>query len=399
LVFNKMPRNLEAEIAALGGSVVRVLHEIDAALVTSDSEGFDVAVEGLSGVSSVIPDLCLERIPTVAVHEMDVESLADDEPYSFLQWDLEAIDAPGAWDLGYTGQGVRVAIIDTGIDTDHPDLAPNIDVAASASMIAYEPSIEDVDGHGSNVAGIVAAADNGIGVIGVAPNAEIIAIKVFDASGLGYFSWTLLGILHAVAVDADIINMSLGAYLAHSQQPANEINAFLNLLRSTIDYANKHGILVVASAGNESWDGTGDRGVLHIPSDSGKTVCVSATGPVGWTPGSAVDLDGFSSYSNYGPEIDFAAPGGDYQLHPNGTWYLDMVLNCWAGGWSWVAGTSQAAPHVAGVAALIIEKNGGDMKPAHILRELRRSADDLGKPGQDPYYGYGRVNAARAVAP
>jgi subtilisin family serine protease len=312
---------------------------------------------------------------------------------------MQAIDAPGAWDAGVTGKGIRVAVIDTGISTTHPDLVGQIDFAASASMVPGEPEIEDYDGHGSNVAGIIAAADGGGKAIGVAPDAQIIAIKVFNQAGEGYFSWTLAGILHAVDVGADIINMSLGAYVAHWDKPADEVNAFINLLRKTIDYAVQQGIFVVASAGNESWDGTGDQAILHIPSDVGNGVCVSATGPVGWTPGSDVDLDGFASYSNYGTPIDFAAPGGDFQLYPDGDWYLDMVFNCYKGtGYSWFAGTSQASPHVAGVAALILEAYGS-ISPAQIKAVLRHSADDLGKPGQDPYYGYGRVNAARAVAP
>ena len=104
-------------------------------------------------------------------------------------------------------------------------------------------------------------------------------------------------------------------------------------------------------------------------------------------------------YSNVGSQVDFAAPGGDFQLYPVGTWYYDMVMNCVNGGYAWYAGTSQAAPHVCGVAALLVEKLGTDVKPAQLKAALRHSADDLGKPGQDPVYGYGRVNAARAVAP
>jgi len=86
-------------------------------------------------------------------------------------------------------------------------------------------------------------------------------------------------------------------------------------------------------------------------------------------------------------------------LWPEPGWHYDMILSSYPGGWAWADGTSMSAPHVAGVAALIIGKNGGDMKPQHVLRDLRQSSDDLGKPGQDVYYGHGRVNAARAVNP
>ena len=136
---------------------------------------------------------------------------------------------------------------------------------------------------------------------------------------------------------------------------------------------------------------------MHVPSDVGGTIVVSATGPIGWAVDPMTDLDVFAVYSNYGPQIDFAAPGGNFDPTVPNYWW-DFVLNCSNGQWySWYAGTSQAAPHVAGVAALILEKNGGNMKPSHLKRELRKSADDLGKPGQDPYFGHGRVNAANAV--
>ena len=142
-----------------------------------------------------------------------------------------------------------------------------------------------------------------------------------------------------------------------------------------------------------------------MPSDIGGCLVVSATGPQGFGltfDPFATDLDLFAVYSNYGPQVDFAAPGGNideslpFPFPLADDWVYSTYFN---GYYAWVVGTSQAAPHVAGVAALIIEKNGGEMKPSHVLRELRGSADDLGKPGQDPYYGYGRVNAARAVEP
>jgi len=397
LVFRQMPKDVDAAVAALGGTVKAVLSDMHVVVAYGD-EAFAGNARAAKDVTAVIRDLALEKAPAPKSEALDPEHIGSDEGYFRYQWDMLAIDAPGAWDLGYTGEGARVAVIDTGIDTDHPDLAANIDFAASASMVPGE-TIEDYDGHGSNVAGIIAAADNARGVIGVAPNATIIAIKVFDAAGTGYFSWTIEAIAHAVAVDADIINMSLGAYVAHWEKPGDEVAAFLNLLRDVINYAVQQGLLVVCSAGNDAHDGTGDAGILHIPGDVGNGLVVSATGPVGWTPGSSVSLDNLASYSNYGTPIDFAAPGGDFQLYPNGTWYYDMVLNCVNGGYAWYAGTSQAAPHVCGVAALLVEKLGRDVKPAQLEAALRNSADDLGKPGQDPAYGYGRVNAAEAVAP
>ena len=409
LTFNKLPANIEGVIAAHGGVVRSVLEEVDAVLVNGDAD-FLAAVEGVDGYLAAIPDISVDWLPDIERVDLTEEHIGSDEPFfDGYQWDMLAIDAPGAWNAGYTGAGARVAVLDTGIDVLHPDLTPNLNVALSTSFVPYEPFIDDLDGHGSNVAGIVAAADNGLGVIGVAPGAEIVAIKVLDGGGSGDFGWMIEGVLYAVSIDVDVINMSLGAYMSHDgyvRTPdgdvyigADEVAAFVNLVKKTVSYAEQHGVFLVASAGNDSHDGTGDQGWMHVPSDVGCTAVTSATGPIGWAYSPDVDLDLFAFYSDYGPQIDFAAPGGnaDFSLP---LWFYDLVLNCTNGQWyAWFGGTSQAAPHVAGVAALIIEKNGGSMKPKHILRELRQSADDLGKPGQDPFFGYGRINAAQAVAP
>jgi len=279
----------------------------------------------------------------------------------------------------------------------------------SRSYVTSEPFIDDLHSHGSNVSGIIAAADNGSGVIGVAPNAEIVAFKVLAGTGSGDFGWILQGLYDAVAINADVVNMSLGAYMdkggfydeAGVWVSAQEVAEFVNLVKKAINYADANGVTVFTSAGNDGLDGQGDSGLLHIPSDIGAGVCVSATGPLGWWLDPTTNLDEFAFYSNYGPQIDFAGPGGnlDFNLPWPFPAAYDLVFNCFAGGYGWMAGTSQATPHVAGVAALIIEMNGGNMKPQHVIRDLRQSADDLGKPGQDVYFGHGRVNAARAVAP
>lgn len=406
LAFNKLPNHLTETITSLGGSVRSILEEIDAVLVTGGAD-FVAAVAGMKGLDVVIPDVIANWLPDMERIELAPDHIGSDEWYfDNYQWDMIAINAPGAWDAGYTGAGVRVAILDTGIDLDHPDLAPNLNITLSTSFVPYEPFIDDLDSHGSNVAGIVAAADNGMGVIGVAPNAEIVAIKVLDGDGSGSFGWMLEGLLYAAAIDADIVNLSLGAYMSHDGYVgygddaifygAAAINGFVNLVRKTLDYVAQQGVLLVASAGNDALDGTGDSGLMHVPSDVGGCLVVSATGPLGWAYSHDINLDEFAFYSDYGSQIDFAAPGGnaDFSLP---LWHHDLVLNCFDGGWGWMGGTSQASPHVAGVAALIVEKNGGNMKPAHIEQVLRHSADDLGAPGQDPYFGHGRVNAAQAV--
>ncbi len=197
----------------------------------------------------------------------------------------------------------------------------------------------------------------------------------------------LNAILYAVACDVDIVNMSLGAYLDKggfydddgTWVGADEGAVFPHLVKQTINYADTQGVLIIASAGNDALNGQGDSCLVHSPSDIGATVCVSETGPIGWALDPTVSLDDVATCTNYGLQIDFAAPGGNFDPAVPYYWY-DFVMNCTNGQWyAWYAGTSQAAPHVAGVAALIVEKNGGDMKPSQILRDLRQTADDLGK--------------------
>lgn len=184
-----------------------------------------------------------------------------------------------------------------------------------------------------------------------------------------------------------------------------------NSIARAVAYAHQNGTTVITSAGNDANDGDHDKALIHIPSDAPQAISIAATAPIGW----AVDplnafLDNPASYTNFGQSvIDFAAPGGDtaYPGNENCTiagllrpcWVFDLVfstgsnLNPAIASYYWSAGTSMAAPHASGVAALIIGANGGDMAPAQVEAALRSSADDLGKPGNDDFYGAGRVNA------
>jgi len=274
----------------------------------------------------------------------------------------------------------------------HPDLVDNVDAAASAAFPDTIPFYVDESGHATHVAGIIAASDNDFGVIGVAPEATIIGLKALN-NGSGSFAAIIEAILYAAGTaEADIINMSLGGYLAKN----NDVYHLKNALIKAINYAHQSGVTVIASAGNDGIDMDHVGPWIHVPGDISKVINVSATGPVDFAYGS-VYFDNPASYTNFGQSvIDIAAPGGDY-VSPNDLWYWDMVLSTTINGWSWMAGTSMATPHVAGVAALIIEANGGSMHPAQVKAVLMQSADDLGKPGKDDFYGHGRINAYKAV--
>lgn len=410
---------LVAQLERLGAEVTP-LPQIGVVLARSGDAKFEAAATRLPGVLEVAPDatflLDAEGLDGVA-SSAAVSLAADDDELRILQWAHDALRVGEAWDLldaqgAGRGAGVRVAILDNGLDADHPDLAPNVNVALGRSFIAGEPW-QARSGvffhHGTAVAGIVAAADNGLGVVGVAPEAELVAVKVIsDRTNRGSAAALLQGIVYAADVDADVINMSLGSGLAlRDGEPAARL--WTAFTRAAV-YAHRRGATLVAAAGNDARDLDADRDARVIPAQLPHALAVAATTPTGWALDAATDLDRVAAYSNFGRSvIDLAAPGGDVRPFPGDfdtctvgpvtslCVLFDFVYSTISGGWSWAVGTSAAAPHVAGVAALVIGQAGGNLPPAQVAARLRRGADDLGAPGHDPNYGHGRISALGAV--
>jgi lantibiotic leader peptide-processing serine protease len=425
LIFSteNLPADLETRVQRAGGTVSNAYEAIGVASATSDRANFRSLAARIPGVIAAVPNTLIQWIDPPQVVPLEIgyppESGAGDVFFD-LQWGHTAIDAPGAWNAGYRGAGARVAVLDTGFDLTHPDLAPNINLELSANFVPGETLQYGLPGpfsHGSHVAGTIAAAQNDFGVIGVAPEAELVLVKVLGDAGSGTFEWVMAGIIHAADVDADVINMSLGAaiprrgYEASTGEwvGANDVAALLTAIGRTTNYAYQNGTTIITSAGNSALNLNHTADLVVVPAMSPHVIAISATAPIGW----AVDpfetfLDNLASYSNHGTSvIDFAAPGGDF-IYPGDEsctiagllrpcWVFDLVFSTGNGGWYWSAGTSMAAPHAAGVAALIVSANGGSMHPAQVEAALRHSADDLGKPGKDDAYGHGRVNAANAV--
>jgi subtilisin family serine protease len=389
---NDLPEDVEMIISDAGCTLVTTLDE-SGVVVVEASRQEDVETTGPSGFE-VMPDVLLNWLVSNQIPQG--EHIGLNENLYSSQWHLPVIQAEQAWGQGVTGVGVRVAVVDTGIWYHHPDLWANIDLAAGASFVPWSHDFLDDNGHGTHVAGIIAAANNDWGTIGIAPNATLIPIKVLAADGIGRISWFINGVIHAVNQDADIINLSLGYYLEKNGCPpyytAQEASLLRKVVRKVINWAASQGAFVVNSAGNAGLDLDHSGNIISIPTEEGNGIVVSATGPTGLS-----NFDELASYSNYGKSaIWVAAPGGDFQNHPTSGWWYDMVLSTTIDGWMWSAGTSSAASVVSGVAALVLEKYG-PMNPAQLKTHLAQTADDLGQPGKDSLYGNGRINAYRAV--
>ena len=409
----------DAAVAAAGGAV-RFSHASGVALVSSDKADFLAQALRGGAIASGAADAVITQAPVRVVDadaSQDVSATPSDTFYPYVQWAPQSVGAPAAWAAGYTGRGVRVAVIDGGVHGAHPDLVANIDAAAARSFASGTPNgcVEKWNcdtgnfWHGTHVSGIIAAPANGFGVVGIAPEATIVPVKALHA-GSGSFGAVIQAIMYAATEGrADIINMSLGAVYSRSGREAAELNSALN---RAVNFASSQGVLVVSAAGNSGLDIDHTGNVIVTPAQSGNGLAVSATGPFGFGYG-ADNFTRFSSYSNYGNSlVAVAGPGGDFawptnesctKTRANGSpitrpcWVFDMVLSTSRAGYSWAAGTSMASPAVAAVAALIKQKNPG-ISVGALKNKLMNSAIDMGKPGHDPYYGRGYVNAPNALA-
>ena len=312
---------------------------------------------------------------------------AANDPLFPKQWGLDQVNAPEAWARGARGADVTIAVLDTGVDLTHPDLAEHVIAYPDADFVAGKTDTngpQDEAGHGTHVAGIAAAVtNNGVGVAGVAPGASILPVRVLAADESGKTGRIAAGVRYAADKGVHVINLSL------QYEPAGHVDSITGSLKpvhEAIAYALDKGAVVVASSGNNSLP------LCAEPAAVNGVLCVGALDRA----------DRPAWYTNFDSQRSksyLVAPGGDEAISCANdivsTYLRGAELTCSSvDGYESAAGTSMAAAFASGTAALLAQKG---LDNDTIVACLLGTADDLGPPGRDPVYGYGRLNALKAV--
>ena len=338
--------------------------------------------KGLSTGVQELSDLAEVRYaePNSSYHLLNVQH-PDDEYYS-LQWHYPQIRLPQAWDITTGSKSISIAVLDTGVNVNHPDLGDQVDTAAGYNFVDGNHDFSDNHGHGTHVAGTISAnSNNSEGVAGVMWESRIIPVKVLGDDGIGGLWEIAEGMLYAAGLEgdsgitplsepADIINLSLGAYFSndHMQEAAKKVAA--------------EGVIIIAAAGNDG------RNRLMYPAGFPEVISVGA---VDFNYPGEPEL---APYSNYSSQLDILAPGGDLGTDSDGSGYNDGVLSTgiFEGDLSYVfmTGTSMAAPHVSGVAGLMLAQG---ISPAEVREVLRKTSMSLSSFDNDA----GLINAYWAV--
>jgi len=421
----RVPADFGDRVSRLGGSVEASLENIGVAVVTGLPEASAVELAAEGGIRNVEPDL----VTTMADDDVeaaevpaeptgngllalaDPTALPSSAQFYQRQWNMRAVFADQAWAAGFLGsRDVKVAILDSGIDYLHPDLVGLVDLEHSKSFVPEDVTrhypgrlpFSDLHGHGTFVTSIVAS--NAQVVAGINRYVTLLAVKINDSTRASSAGRFLDGIAYAADQGADVINISDGREFSKSANPG-----IVAAFERAVNYAFRKGALVVTVPFNDGADLDHNGDLVRLPCEAANAICVSATGPTASAGinGPWQNVDAPASYTAFGRSaVNVAAPGGDGIAGQ----FRGITLPCTTTPSATTArpecrahqlvagsrGTSFAAPTVAGLAALLVAQLGHG-HPALIRARILQSADDLGQPGTDPFYGKGRINIARAL--
>jgi len=422
--FNgQLRKDFRNQVAALGGRVDFVAEGAGFAGVSGLSATAAATLRRSPGIGAVYDDIAISSAPLQrgATLSGDISLLSPNAPQTALlfswQWNMRAINAPAAWAAGNLGSPtVTAAILDSGMDYDNFDLNGVIDLSRSTSFVPTDDALlaalfpgrnplDDLVGHGTHTSTQVAS--NALVFAGVTSRTRLIGVKVLGATG-GSLGSVLAGVVWAADHGSDVANLSVGF---NGGVDKRGLGQFVALTNRAFNYANSKGMMLVVAAGNDAQNLSGGDGENYAAfCESTHVVCVSATGPTASADpfvGPWTNVDAPADYTNFGKQdITVAAPGGTgfglvsalcarhlLEVVNNAPTFPCIAGTTVLGG----AGTSAAAPHVTGLVAQLIAKYGKG-RPSQIKQLLINGVDDLGAPGKDPFYGYGRINVLKALS-
>ncbi len=432
-----VPGDAGSKIAGAGGSLAYTYDEIGVAIARSNSVTFrdnllaDARIEGVSSTGNF--GVQLNEVAEVVDPASLVQAGIWGDPLSSRQWDMFQIHVPEAHALDAGSPSVVVGDIDTGLDFTHEDLAANVDFAESVSCVGGVPNTDpaawmDDNGHGTHTAGTIAAPQNGVGIVGVAPNVKIAAIKASTPQGFFFPEAVVCAFMWAGTHNMAVTNNSYFAdpFLFNCRNDAGQ-RAIWKAEQRAIRFAMQRGVTVVAAQGNDNID-LSKRNVDTTSPDNGTPITREVTnacvvipveipGVIGVTANGSLMQKSF--YSSYGSGVvQVVAPGGDSRFQRTTDGARGSVLSTFPGNrYALLQGTSMASPHVAGVAALIISRYG-KLAPGNVQALIGRTADPVACPvgpfdpggsgaflatcdggsGYNGFYGHGQVNALTAIS-